>query len=211
MRPISLLNLDTKLVSKVLAEGQKTALRSLIPSNQTAYLYVRFTREGGRLISDIFEISDLLKSKGLLLTADIEKAFGSANQNFLLKVLENYDFNHHFRKWISILLQNQASCVINGGKMKRYFPLKRRTRQGDPISTYRSILVLEIVFIFVKENENVQGLTIFNCQFLYTLLTLMKLLLFSLTKIFSGLKPNKSKCEIAGIDVLKGVEMARCG
>ena len=154
MRPISLLNLDTKLVSKVLAQGLKTELRSLIPSNQTAYLYVRFIREGRRLISDIFEISDLLKLKGLLLTADMEKAFGSPNHNFLLKVLENYDFH-----------------------------LKRATRQGDPISTYRSILVLEIAFIFVKENEKVQGHTIFNCQFLYTPLTLMKLLLFSLTKI----------------------------
>ena len=29
--------------------------------------------------------------------------------------------------------------------------------------------------------------------------------------IFSGLKPNKSKCEIAGISVLKGVQMALCG
>ena len=29
--------------------------------------------------------------------------------------------------------------------------------------------------------------------------------------IFSGLKPNKSKSEIAGIGVLKGVQMALCG
>ena len=27
----------------------------------------------------------------------------------------------------------------------------------------------------------------------------------------SGLKPNKSKCEIAGIGILKGVEFALCG
>ena len=98
MRPISLLNLDIKLVSKVLAQGLKTELRSLIPSHQTAYLYLRFIREGRRLISDIFEISDLLKLKGLLLTADMEKAFGSPNHNFLLKVLENYGFQHHFQK-----------------------------------------------------------------------------------------------------------------
>ena len=29
--------------------------------------------------------------------------------------------------------------------------------------------------------------------------------------IFSGLKPNRSKCEIAGIGCLKGVHMALCG
>ena len=28
---------------------------------------------------------------------------------------------------------------------------------------------------------------------------------------FSGLKPNKTKCEIAGIGVLNGVQMTLCG
>ena len=28
---------------------------------------------------------------------------------------------------------------------------------------------------------------------------------------FSGLKPNKTKCEIAGIGVLNGVQVATCG
>ena len=229
-RPISLLNVDTKLVSKVLAERLKTALPSLISSNKTAYLNGRFISEGGRLIqggrliSDISEISDLLKLKGLLLTVDIEKAFDSANHNFLLKVLENYGLSHDFLKWISILLQNQESCDINGGKTTRYFPLKRGTRQGNPISAYRFIFVLEIVFIFVKESENVQGLTIFNNQFLYTTYAddntfflsdensvTEVIQIFEHFSIFSGLKPNKSKCEVAGIGVLKEVQMELCG
>ena len=82
----------------------------------------------------------MLKLKGLLLTVDIEKAFDSANHNFLLIVLENYGFSQDFLKWISILLENQESCVTNGDKMTRYFPLKRGTRQGDPISAYLFIL-----------------------------------------------------------------------
>ena len=86
-RPISLLNVDTKLVSRVLAERLKTALSSLISSNQTANLNGRFVSQGGHLISDIFEVRDLLILKELLLTVDIEKAFDSVNHNFLLKVL----------------------------------------------------------------------------------------------------------------------------
>ena len=35
--------------------------------------------------------------------------------------------------------------------------------------------------------------------------------IFEYFSIFSGLKPNKSKCEIAGIGVLKGVPIALCG
>ena len=118
---ISLLNVYTKLVSKGLAERLKTAIPSLISSNQTACLNGRFISEGGRLISDIFEVNDLLKLKELLLTVDTEKAFDSVNNNFLLKVLENYGFSHEFFRLIKILLQNQESCIINGGKMTRYF------------------------------------------------------------------------------------------
>ena len=62
-RPVSLANVDPKLVSKVLAECLKTALPTLIFLNQTAYLKDSFIGEGGRLISGIFEVSDLLKLK----------------------------------------------------------------------------------------------------------------------------------------------------
>ena len=44
-----------------------------------------FIIKGECLIYDNFEINDLLKLKGILLTVDIEKAFDSVNYNFLLK------------------------------------------------------------------------------------------------------------------------------
>ena len=56
----SQIGLNVNLVSKVLAERLKTALPSLISSNETAYLNGRLISKGGRLISDIFEVSDLL-------------------------------------------------------------------------------------------------------------------------------------------------------
>ena len=76
---------------------------------------------------------------------------------FLLKVIENYGFSQDFLKRISTLLQNQEFHVINGGKTTRYIPLKRAARQGDlPIFLFRpTYLVLEIVFTFIKESQNV--------------------------------------------------------
>ena len=64
-RPISLLNIDANLFAKVLAKRIEKRLSSLISSNQTAYVDKRFISEGGRLISEILEITDLLKIKGL--------------------------------------------------------------------------------------------------------------------------------------------------
>ena len=81
-RPISLLNVDAKIISKLLAKRLKNVLSPLISDNQTAYVNGRFISEGGRLISGILEISDMLSLKGLLLTVDIQKAFDSVNQQF---------------------------------------------------------------------------------------------------------------------------------
>ena len=46
-------------------------------------------------------------------------------------------------------------------------------------------------------------------SFLKSVIELMNI--FDTFSKFSGLKPNKSKCEIAGIGVLKGVQVALCG
>ena len=135
-RPISLLNVDTKIISKVLSGRIKEVLPSLISSNQTAYVDGRIISESGRLISDILEITDLSNLNGILLTIYIEKAFDSVNHAFHISVLEKYGFGKIFLKWINVLLNNQESCVINGGFTTQYFKLERGTRQGDPISAY---------------------------------------------------------------------------
>ena len=71
--PMSLLNTDTKIISKVLSTGINGVLPYLISSNQTAYVESRFVSESGRLISDILEIAKTLVLEGFLVTIDTEK------------------------------------------------------------------------------------------------------------------------------------------
>ena len=60
------------------------------------------------------------------------------------------------------------SCIINGGITTEYFRLERGTRQGDLITAYLFILVLEVVFAVIKSNQNIDKLKIFEYDFLYT-------------------------------------------
>ena len=87
-RPISLLNVDFKIISKALATRIKKVIHTLISSNQIAYINNRFISEGGRLISDVLDICDTLLIEGFLLTVDIEKAFDSLDHSFLINVLK---------------------------------------------------------------------------------------------------------------------------
>ena len=117
-RPISLLNVDTKLISKALSERLKNViimlpvkmLPDIISENQTAYINNRFISEGGRLINDLLEVCDTFNKKGYLVTIDIEKAFDSVNHVFLIAILEKSGFGKIFIEWIKILLKYQESC-----------------------------------------------------------------------------------------------------
>ena len=149
------------------------------------------------------------------MTVDIEKDFDSINHCFLIKVSEKFGFEKDFVKWIKILLQKQESCIVKGGTTTNYFKLEKDIRQGDLISAYLFTLVLEIVFLFTKESKKINGLNIFDKTFLYTayaedttffltdtksVIELMNI--FDAFSKFSGLKPNKSKCEMAGIGAM---------
>ena len=83
---------------------------------------------------------------------------------------------------------------------------------------------MEVLFELIKNNDDIRRITIFNHAFLYTafaddstfflndLLSVKNLIdTFTVFSLFSGLKANFSKCEIAGLDSLKGVLEAVCG
>ena len=162
--------------------------------------------------------------RGLVITVDIQKAFDPVNHLFLITALRKFGFGGTFIKWIQIILRNQESCIINGGTTTKYFKIQKRVRQGDPISAYSFILVLEIAFNFIKENKNIKSINIFDNIFLYSAYAddatfylsdgdsvIEVINAFHKFSLVSGLKPNEAKCEIAGICVLKGLSLALCG
>ena len=223
-RPISLLNVDAKILSKCLAKRLKEVLSKIICSNQTAYVKDRFIGEGGRLISDILEMTDDLHMEGILVTIDFQKAFDSLNHNFVLESCQKFGIPDNMLNWIKILLTNQESCVINGGTTTQYFKLERGARQGDPIAAYLFIIALEMLFIMIKNNPDIEPLSLCESTFLYNAYAddasfflkneaSVKALFTTISNfsVFSDLRPNRDKCEVAGIGVLKGVTWALCG
>ena len=57
-KSILLLNVDLKLISKVLASRLKSVISTIVNENQVAYVNNRFISESGRLISDVLEITN---------------------------------------------------------------------------------------------------------------------------------------------------------
>ena len=223
-RLISLLNVDTKVLSKALAMRLKKVIGTLVAPEQSAYVPGRFIGEPIRLISDILEYTDKMNIHCYMFAADIEKAFDSVSHAFLISVLRKFGFGTNFIQWIRVLFCNQESCVMNNGHSSGYFKVDSGSRQGDPISAFLFILVLEILFIQVKSNHKVEGVRIFGHEikisafaddvtyFLANLNSLEELLrLLAMFKQLSSLKVNFEKSDFCGIGAMKGAEGAFCG
>ena len=138
-RPISLLNIDYKILSGILANRLKTILPKIIGDTQKGF----YIGENIRLLYDIMSELNIQQRKGLILLLDFEKAFDSLEWHYIKKVLQKYNFSETFIYWFKTLYSGACSCVINNGMFSDFFELERGCRHGDPLSPYIFILAIE--------------------------------------------------------------------
>ena len=114
-RPISLINVETKIGSKALCKRLEKVLPDIIHYNQNAFVQGRSIFDAIRTIDDIMEYTKIMKLSGFLITIDFEKAFDSVNHSFLIKTLEAFNFGPSFIRWACGLNCNLMSCIMNNG------------------------------------------------------------------------------------------------
>ena len=61
-----------------------------------------------------------------------------------------------FRKWIHTFYSNITSC----GHASDFFQLHRGVRQGCPLPGLLFVLVIEVLALAIRDNENIHGLKI---------------------------------------------------
>ena len=98
---------------------------------------------------------------------DTEKAFDSLDHNFLIFISEKYGFGKNFILRLKISLRDQESGVIDGSTTTKFFSLGTGARQCGSVSAFLFILALEILFFLIKLKPEIEGLTIFDYNYLF--------------------------------------------
>ena len=81
-RPISLLNTDYKLASKVITERLKRVMQAIVHKDQTCGVVGRSIFSNLQLIRDMLDMIDKTNETGILVTLDQEKAFDRVESKF---------------------------------------------------------------------------------------------------------------------------------
>ena len=151
-RPITLLNLDYKILSKILANRLKEVLPYLINEDQVGFIKGRYIGYNIRKLEECIEYLDNTKNSGIIINIDFEKAFDGLNWELIYTVLNCLNFGQKFINYIKTLYTNISAQIINNGHLSDPFFPKRGVRQGCPISPYLFILSVEILASSIRQN-----------------------------------------------------------
>ena len=163
-RPITLLNVDYKILAKIIAKRIESSLPKLIHSDQTGFIKDRYIGQNIRLLSDLMEYTDAKKISGIFLFVDFEKAFDSIEWSFINNALELFNFGASIRKWFSVLYNAGETAVMNAGYTTNYFEISRGVRQGCPLSPFLFILAVELLASKIRQLQDCKGIPLPNHQ-----------------------------------------------
>ena len=133
-RPISLSNVDYKILAFVLAGRLHTVIGKIISPEQVAYIKERYIGTNVRLLLDVMEYIKRENKNGVLLFLDFEKAFDSLDWNFIHKCMKKFGFKEQFCKWIQIIYTKPRAFLKINGFLSGSISIERGIRQGCPLS-----------------------------------------------------------------------------
>nr|GEW86389.1 RNA-directed DNA polymerase, eukaryota, reverse transcriptase zinc-binding domain protein [Tanacetum cinerariifolium] len=129
-RPISLIDLQYKIISKLLADRQ---------------LF---------MVNEIVTWAKKHKKKIMMFKVDFEKAYDSLSWNYLDCMFDYMGFGDKWRMWIQgclVSARSSVSSVLLNGSSTKEFHIHRGLRQGDPLSLFLFILSIEGLHILIED------------------------------------------------------------
>ena len=159
-RPISLLNVDYKIISTAIASRFKKVINRIISSSQTAYIKNRFIVENSRLVYDVISHINQTSSPGLIMAADFEAAFETVSWPYLRAVLSEMGFGNKFISLINsmYLNSNNFSRIVLNGFLGEKIYIHRGVRQGDPVSGFLFNIAVEILAKQITQSRALTGI-----------------------------------------------------
>eukprot|EP00253_Pinus_taeda_P036088 PITA_36088 len=150
-----------KIISKVVANRLKPLLPTLVSVEQSSYV------EGRQILNNIIQAHEVVHSllsnrkASMIMQLDLAKAYDKLNWAYIRKVLIAFRFDHKWVRWVMALVTSSSfSILVNGSPSKTFIP-SRGLRQGDPLSPFLFILMMEglgRLIKLVKEVGNIKVL-----------------------------------------------------
>ncbi|GJW75101.1 RNA-directed DNA polymerase, eukaryota, reverse transcriptase zinc-binding domain protein, partial [Tanacetum coccineum] len=153
-RPISLIGSMYKIIAKILANRLVLVLGDLVNEVQSAFIADRQILDGLFILNEIVQWCQSKKKHSLVFKVDFEKAFDSVRWDYLDDILRRFSFGEKWCSWIQSCLRSSRGWVIVNGSPTEEFQFHKGLKQGDPLSPFLFILVMETLHISFQRIVN---------------------------------------------------------
>jgi exonuclease III len=131
-RPISLLNVLYKILSKALNNRLKLISGTILTRSQKGFVENRYIQECLINIIESVNYSNKNNIPAFCLALDQTKAFDSVNHVFMEEVYKFFGFGPTFTKMVTTLTTGRNACIIlDDGNLSEPFPLEGGHTQGN--------------------------------------------------------------------------------
>ena len=104
---------------------------------------------------------------GFLVAMDIEKTFDSLDHDFLILTLEKYGFGKNFILWVKFYYEIRSLVLSTVVQLQNIFHSGEELVKVTRFQLF-IFLALEILFILIKSKLEIEGMTIFDYNYLYS-------------------------------------------
>jgi len=133
-RPICLLNVIYKIITKTLTVRLSSVVGRVVSIFQTTFIPGRNILEGVVILQEVMHELKDTKTSGVIIKLDFEKAYDRVNWIFLEEVLHRKGFDMKWIQWMNKVVRGGKVCIDLNGERGDYFRSFKGLRQGDPLS-----------------------------------------------------------------------------
>uniref|UniRef100_A0A0S7EYH1 LIN1 n=2 Tax=Poeciliopsis prolifica TaxID=188132 RepID=A0A0S7EYH1_9TELE len=157
-RPLSLLNVDVKVLAKLIASRLEKVLPFVISEEQNGFVKGRQLFFNTRTLLNVIYSKHSPDEPEIVISLDAEKAFDRVEWEYLFEVLKKFGLGDTFVSWIRLLYSSPKASVNTNDVYSDYFSLGRGTRQGCPLSPLLFIMAIEPLSIALRASSSFRGI-----------------------------------------------------